>query len=157
MTSGNPASRELRRQSSITSSDGNTLSRLLGSGQRFLQATNLEMPKNGSAADDEVGGKENSKLDLALATANNTTLFDNAGGSERSFPPGNLALMLLTFQCFSPSGTIGVGLWNDVPTVGWTSYPKVKAGQSDHAPCVAGGMLHACCGATACSTQYTTT
>jgi len=115
----------------------------LGSGQRFLQATNLKMPMNGSAADDEVGGKENSKLDLALATANNTTLFDNAGGSERSFPPGNLALMLLTFQCFSPSGRIGVALWNDAPTLGWTSYPKVKSGKSNHAPCVADGMLHA--------------
>jgi len=114
---------------------------LLGSGQRFLQATNLKKPTNGSRADDE--GNSTSKLDLALATGNNTTLFDNVGGSERAFSPADLALMLLTFQCFSPGGTIGVALWNDTPTVGWTSYPKERPGQSDHAPCLTGGMLHA--------------
>ncbi len=43
--------------------------------------------------------------------------------------------MLLTYQCFSPGGRIGVAEWNDAPTVG--------EGSSDHAPCVAGGMLHA--------------
>ena len=101
----------------------------------------LKKPTNGSKADDE--GNSTSKLDLALATGNNTTLFDNAGGSERAFAPGDIALMLLTFQCFSPGGTIGVALWNDTPTVGWTSYPKERPGQSDHAPCLAGGMLHA--------------
>ncbi len=114
---------------------------LLGNGERFLQATDLKKPTNGSKADDE--GNSTSKLDLALATGNNTTLFDNAGGSERAFAPGDIALMLLTFQCFSPGGTIGVALWNDTPTVGWTSYPKERPGQSDHAPCLAGGMLHA--------------
>ena len=76
-----------------------------------------------------------SKLDLSLATGNNTTLFDNAGGSERAFTFGELALMLLTFQCFSPGGRIGVAVWNGAPTLG--------GGSSDHAPCVAGGMLHA--------------
>ena len=116
---------------------------LLGNGQRFLQVTNLKKPTNGVRTADDDEGNSTSKLDLALATGNNTTLFDNAGGSERAFAPGDLALMLLTFQCFSPGGTIGVALWNDTPTVGWTSYPKEKPGQSDHAPCVAGGMLHA--------------
>jgi CRISPR system Cascade subunit CasA len=114
---------------------------LFGDGQRFLQVNNLKRPAGASKGDDE--GNATSKLDLALATGNNTTLFDNAGGSERAFTSGDLALMLLTFQCFSPGGTIGVALWNDSPTPGWSAYPKVKPGQSDHAPCLAGGMLHA--------------
>ena len=75
------------------------------------------------------------KLDLALATGNNTTLFDNAGGSDRTFASGELALMLTTVQCFSPGGRIGVALWNGRETSG--------KGSSKHAPCLAGGMLHA--------------
>ena len=86
-----------------------------------------------SAADDE--GNSTSKLDLALATGNNATLFDNSGGSERAFTSSQLALMLLTFQCFSPGGRIGVALWNGRETPG--------KGSSEHAPCLAGGMLHA--------------
>jgi CRISPR system Cascade subunit CasA len=119
---------------------------LFGNGQRFLQVPNLKKPrvKNGSPdRDNDDDATPASKLDLALATGNNTTLFDNAGGLARAFTPGDLALMLLSYQCFSPGGTIGVALWNGIPTVGWSSYPKVKPGQSDHAPCLAGGMLHA--------------
>jgi CRISPR system Cascade subunit CasA len=116
---------------------------LFGKGERFLQVSNLKKPANKSNGDDNDEGNSTSKLDLALATGNNTTLFDNAGGSDRSFEPARVALMLLTFQCFSPGGTIGVGLWNGAPTVGWSSYPKVKPGQSNHAPCLPGSMLHA--------------
>ncbi|MDW7979954.1 MAG: type I-E CRISPR-associated protein Cse1/CasA, partial [Verrucomicrobiales bacterium] len=76
-----------------------------------------------------------SKLDLTLATGNNPTLFDNAGGSERTFTPAQLALMLLTFQCFSPGGRISVAEWNNRPTLG--------NGSSEHAPCIADNMLHA--------------
>jgi CRISPR system Cascade subunit CasA len=114
---------------------------LFGSGQRFLQVANLKKPAKKSMGDDEEGNST-SKLDLALATGNNTTLFDNAGGSERTFTAAELALMLTTFQCFSPCGTIGVALWNGSPTLGWSSYPKVKPGQSAHAPCLSGNMLH---------------
>jgi CRISPR system Cascade subunit CasA len=106
---------------------------LFGNGQRFLQVGNLKQPTTESDDDDE--GKSTSKLDLALATGNNTTLFDNAGGSERTFTCGQLALMLTTFQCFSPGGRIGVALWKGHETSG--------KGSSDHAPCLAGGMLHA--------------
>ncbi len=113
---------------------------LFGNGQRFLQVANLKKPATKSNDDDE--GNSTSKLDLALATGNNTTLFDNSGGSERAFTAAELALMLTTFQCFSPCGTIGVALWNGGPTLGWSSYPKVKPGQSTHAPCLSGNILH---------------
>ena len=107
---------------------------LFGKGQRFLQVANLKKSVKKSDGDDDEGNST-SKLDLALATGNNTTLFDNAGGSERTFTSGELALMLATFQCFSPGGRIGVALWNGKETAG--------KGSSDHAPCLAGGMLHA--------------
>ena len=72
---------------------------LLGNGQRFLQVANLKKAIFESAAGgDNDEGNSTSKLDLALATGNNTTLFDNAGGSDRTFTPEKLALMLTTFQ-----------------------------------------------------------
>jgi CRISPR system Cascade subunit CasA len=108
---------------------------LFGNGQRFLQVANLKQSTTKSDGDDDDEGNSTSKLDLTLATGNNTTLFDNAGGSERTFTSGELALMLMTFQCFSPGGRIGVAFWYGHETSG--------KGSSDHAPCVAGGMLHA--------------
>ena len=109
---------------------------LFGNGQRFLQVANLNKAifESATGGDDDEGNSA-SKLDLALATGNNTTLFDNAGGSDRTFTPEKLALMLTTFQCFSPGGRIGLALWNGQETAG--------KGSSDHAPCLAGGMLHA--------------
>ena len=104
---------------------------LFGKGQRFLQVSNLKRTAN---AEDEGEGHLTSKLDLALATGNNSTLFDNAGGAARDFTPAQLALMLVTFQCFSPGGRIGVALWDGKQTLG--------KGSSNHAPCLAGGMLH---------------
>lgn len=107
---------------------------LFGNGQRFLQVSNLKKAaRKSDKVDDE--GNSVSKLDLMLATGNNSTLFDNAGGGERVFTPARLAIMLLTFQCFSPGGRIGVALWNGQETPG--------KGSSDHAPCLAGSMLHA--------------
>jgi len=114
---------------------------LFGDGQRFLQIANLKKPPTKTGSDDDEGNSA-SKLDLALATGNNSTLFDNAGGSARALGEGQLALTLLTFQCFSPSGTIGVALWNGNPTLGWVGYPKPKPGKSSHAPCLSGNMLH---------------
>jgi CRISPR system Cascade subunit CasA len=117
---------------------------LYGNGPRFLQVPNLRKPATTSDAEDEEQqeGNSTSKLDLALATGNNRTLFDNAGGSGRSFDDSRLAVQLLTFQCFSPCGTIGVALWNGSPTPGWGAYPKVRPGKSAHAPCLSGNMLH---------------
>lgn len=106
---------------------------LFGDKQRFLQVSNLKPA--GKTDEDEDESNSVSKLDLSLATGNNSTLFDNAGGSARGFTPAQLALMLLTFQCFSPGGRIGVAEWKGKPTPG--------KGSSDHAPCLAGSMLHA--------------
>lgn len=111
---------------------------LLGDGPRFLQVEGLKKP----AGKNDEEGNSVSKLDLTLATGNNTTLFDNGGGSDRGFGPPQVVLTLLAFQCFSACGTIGVALWNGTPTLGWSGYPKVKPGQSKHAPCLAGNMLH---------------
>jgi CRISPR system Cascade subunit CasA len=107
---------------------------LFGSDQRFLQVSNLKKSSASSEQEDEGEGNSASKLDLALATGNNSTLFDNAGGTLRDFTPAQLALMLVTFQCFSPGGRIGLALWNGTHTAG--------KGSSNHAPCLAGGMLH---------------
>ena len=118
---------------------------LFGDKQRFLQVENLNpLGKNN---EDEDEGNSVSKLDLVLATGNNPTLFDNAGNSTRSFTPAQLALMLLTFQCFSPGGRIGVAEWKGKPTLG--------NGSSEHAPCLAGNMLHSLLrGATLLETIY---
>jgi len=105
---------------------------LFGDGQRFLQVEGLKKPEN-KKDDDE--GNSVSKLDLALASGNNSTLFDNGGGSDRGFSAARLALDALTFQCFSPGGRIGVAEWRTRPTPG--------NGSSDHAPCISGSMLHA--------------
>ena len=74
------------------------------------------------------------KLDLALASGNNASVFDNAAGETRAVSPGRLALTLLTFQCFAPGGRIGVAKWNGADTPG--------KGSSNHAPCIPSGMLH---------------
>ncbi|MGA2440204.1 MAG: type I-E CRISPR-associated protein Cse1/CasA [Tepidisphaeraceae bacterium] len=105
---------------------------LLGDGPRFLQVAGLKQ-----SADKEADEEENSvsKLDLALATGNNSTLFDNGGGSDREFSKARLVLSALTFQCFSPGGRIGVAEWHKTPTL--------RNGSSNHAPCIAGCMLHA--------------
>jgi len=86
-----------------------------------------------------------SKLDFALATGANTTLFDHLGSPNvgRDLSTASLAIGLLTFQNFSPGGTIGVALWKKKPTPGWTAYPSIKPGKSNHAPCLPKNMLHA--------------
>ena len=108
---------------------------LFGNGQRFLQVAKLKKSAHESDNSDDDEASSTSKLDLSFASGNNSTLFDNAGGSERVFLQAELALVLLTFQCFSPGGRIGVALWGGQETSG--------KGSSDHAPCLAGGMLHA--------------
>jgi CRISPR system Cascade subunit CasA len=103
---------------------------LFGDGQRFLQVENV---KASSARETESDASNPpSKLDLALATGNNTTLFDNAGGSDRRFSPDDLALALLTFQNFSPGGLIGDVSWHGVS----------MGRSSTHAPCVVRSMVH---------------
>ncbi len=69
---------------------------LFGEGPRFLQLPNVQAGK----ASDE--GNSATKLDLALATGNNSTLFDNCAEQNRAVATARTALNLLTFQCFSP-------------------------------------------------------
>ncbi|MCX6992068.1 MAG: type I-E CRISPR-associated protein Cse1/CasA [Kiritimatiellaeota bacterium] len=101
---------------------------LFGDGQRFLQTANVKPAKDGGALD----GSLPSKLDLTLATGNNTTLFDNAGGSDRVFSSDTIALLLLSFQNFSPGGLISDVKWHDI-TMGRNS---------NHSPCIVKAMLH---------------
>jgi len=101
---------------------------LFGDGLRFLQLPNLHPGKES----DE--GNAATKLDLTLATGNNSTLFDNQAGEERSIRTARAAMNLLTFQNFSPCGRIGVALWNGKETSG--------NGSSNHAPCTSFSMIH---------------
>lgn len=103
---------------------------LFGDGQRFLQVANVKPTKRDATEADEINSP--SKLDFALATGNNSTLFDNAGGSERLFTAHSLALSLLTFQNFSPAGRIGDVKWDGCS----------MGGSSKRAPCVVKAMLH---------------
>lgn len=84
---------------------------LFGDGQRFLQA------KPGRQGEPVPV----SKLIPQLATGNNPTPFDHAGGTHRPLPPGKLALALLTFQNF---------------------YPLYGAGYKGRGPCADGNMIH---------------
>lgn len=102
---------------------------LLGDTPRFLQFANLKPGK------EEGEGIAATKLDLALATGNNSTLFDNSAGDERALRLARSAVSLLTFQCFSPGGRIGIAKWNGVDTPG--------KGSSTHAPCTPSSMIHA--------------
>lgn len=102
---------------------------LFGEGPRFLQVEKSELK---SSREDGKGNPVD-KLDLSLASGNNSTLFDNEGGSERHFTPAQLALMLLTFQSFATCGLIGIAEWNGKPT----------KGSAQAAVCIAGSPLHA--------------
>lgn len=113
----------------------------------FLQISDLKKPDKKSEdneKDEEDTFVSIGKLDFALATGANTTLFDHGGtnASGRVLSKHAIPLMLLTFQNFSPGGTIGVALWNKKPTNGWSSYPKIKPGQSSHSLCLPKNMLH---------------
>ncbi len=101
---------------------------LFGDGPRFLQFSNLQ---DGKESDE---GNATTKLDLTLATGNNSTLFDNLAGEDRTLQLARSAINLLTFQCFAPGGRIGVAKWNGKETDG--------KGSSKHAPCTPSSMVH---------------
>lgn len=108
---------------------------LFHSERPFLQVTKLSKPPKKGKEDDAESATLVSKLDFALATGNNTTLFDHGANSfdSRSFPVSELPLMLLAFQCFSPGGLIAQLQWGK----------HVTSKSSKHAPCTPGSMLHA--------------
>lgn len=101
---------------------------LFGDGPRFLQLANLQPGKES----DE--GNAATKLDLSLATGNNSTLFDNYASAPRLLFAARSAINLLTFQCFAPGGRIGVARWNGKDTA--------SKGSSNHAPCTPSSMVH---------------
>ena len=101
---------------------------LLGEGPRFLQLSKLTPGK------DSDEGTPATKLDLSLATGNNSTLFDNHGSEDRPSSSARSAINLLTFQCFAPGGRIGIAKWNGKDTSG--------NGSSNHAPCTPSSMVH---------------
>ena len=100
---------------------------LFGDGARFLQMPGISSEK--LAAGDE---NSPSKLDMTLATGNNSTIFDNEAGAARTFDPSFMALSLLTYQCFSPGGLIS--------NVKWCGEDRGRA--SKNAPCIMKGMIH---------------
>ena len=73
-----------------------------------------------------------SKLDFALASGDNSTIFDHAALAERSFTPEWLALNLLTYQMFSLSGQISYVYWGEHRT----------SRSCCDGPCAPGSMLH---------------
>jgi len=92
--------------------------------QPFLQVKDLD-PIDNATLD---------KLDFGLASGNNPTLFDHGADKEgRPHEPAWIALMLLTYQCFSPGGRIGVTTW---------ARTKTGNGSSEHAPCLESSPMH---------------
>ncbi|EIM64765.1 type I-E CRISPR-associated protein Cse1/CasA [Desulfobacter postgatei] len=89
----------------------------------FMQAKDLD-PLDNAVLD---------KLNFDLSAGNNSVLFDHeASPSGRIHSPEWCALMLLTFQCFSPGGLIGTTQWGKDKTTK----------TSEHAPAIEGSMLH---------------
>ena len=85
-SNGKIVSHSSNRVSAITCRRWQAAFELFGDGERFLQVSNLQPSKE---ADE---GNAATKLDLTLATGNNSTIFDNLAGedrrsSERSFLP----------------------------------------------------------------------
>lgn len=100
----------------------------------FLQVTKLSKPAGTKGEGDKQALTSVSKMDFALATGNNTTLFDHGANSSapRSLPQQALPVMLITFLCFSPGGLIAQVYWDSRQT----------SKSSKHAPCTPSSMLH---------------
>ena len=127
---------------------------LFGDGPRFLQVPGLKVPelkagkkksKGNLASDEEITGNPATKLDLMLASGKTPSVFDNAAAPFRQVDMSRLALTLLTFQCFSPGGRIGVATWQGVETGG--------EGSSNHAPAFPPACSTRSCMASICSTR----
>jgi len=90
---------------------------LFGEGPRFLQFR-TEKEKTTPC----------SKIFLHLATGNNPTLLDHAGGTDRAFAKADLALTLLTYQNFSP--LIGRGYKGRGPSVDGNALHTFRLGNN---------------------------
>jgi CRISPR system Cascade subunit CasA len=105
----------------------------------FLQIAKLN---NDEKAKSSKASNDISKLDYALATGDNPTLFDHEGTNEkRIIPKEKVALMLLTYQNFSVGGLIAMMKWNGVNTSTLKGTAKVPSSKT--APCAPRSMLHA--------------
>lgn len=76
-----------------------------------------------------------SKLNISLSDGNNHTVFDNAGGVERTATPEQIAINLITFQNFATGGKIGAAYWNGKLT---GKAPDTATA----APCIASSAIH---------------
>lgn len=85
--------------------DNRTTFELFGSDVRFAQVRQLDPAAQTDDRTEEVV----TKLDFALATGHNQTVFDNGAASTvpRNISPAQAALWLLAFQCFAPPGGSG--------------------------------------------------
>lgn len=85
--------------------ENRTAFELFGSDTRFAQVHQLDPAAKADDRTEEVV----TKLDFALATGHNQTVFDNCAASTtpRNTSPAQAALWLLTFQCFAPPGGSG--------------------------------------------------
>lgn len=84
------------------------------------------------------------KLEFGLAAGEPTTLFDqNAPQEGRSHVSEWFPLHVLTYQCFSPGGTIGVSMWGGISTKDRKSKKRQAGpGYSSDAPCLGASILH---------------
>ena len=101
----------------------------------FLQIAGLKVATTKAKQNDDGDGPlvNASKLDFALATGNQSTLFDHEGSlAQRSAEHSSPALNLISYLCFSPGGLIG--------TVDWNGH--VTARSSSDGPCAVGSMTH---------------
>lgn len=109
----------------------------------FLQFAGLARPSREDENSERVTAA--SKLDFALATGDKSTLFDHSAASDglRVFSPSQLALMLITFQCFALSQPAASLTLNGVLVPSKDGKPasngKTYCG---HGPCLPAAMLH---------------
>ncbi|MCX6348155.1 MAG: type I-E CRISPR-associated protein Cse1/CasA, partial [Candidatus Aureabacteria bacterium] len=91
--------------------------------QPFLRLPGIEHNRNARV----------DKLDFDLASGQNPTLFDReALTGDRTHLPPAMALLLLTYQCFSPGGTIGTTLWDGAETVRYCEQAPGSEGSPLH-------------------------
>ena len=99
----------------------------------WLQVAGLTAGSSKQKAAKPSIGTPTSKLSFSYATGNNTTLFDHGGMTElRQMADCELALAVLTYQCFSPGGLISQVHWGKTQTTK----------SSKDAPCVPASMIH---------------
>jgi CRISPR system Cascade subunit CasA len=111
------AEREIGKQATDYLAKWKTSFELFGEGARFLQLRTAKTEET-----------QMSKLFFHLASGNTHTVFDHAGGEDRTFPAPELALGLVTFQSFSP--LIGRGYTGRGPCVDRNALHVFRQGAS---------------------------